>query len=63
MRYSHGIPLAITLLLLTISCALTLSYKVRESVTHDEHPDEEGKTVYAFGMCDTDDILASKRIG
>jgi len=59
MCHSHGIPL--TLLLLIIGC--TLSNKVGEPMTHDKHPYEEGKTVNAFGMCDTDYILACKRIG
>jgi hypothetical protein len=61
MRHSHGIPLTITLLLFIIGCAL--SNKVREPMTHDKHPYEEGKTVNAFGVGDTDDILACKRIG
>jgi hypothetical protein len=61
MRHSHGISLTITLLLFIIGCAL--GNKVGEPMTHDKHPYEEGKTVNAFGMCGTDDILARKRIG
>jgi hypothetical protein len=61
MRHSHGIPLTITLLLLIIGCAL--SNKVGEPMAHDKHPYEEGKTVNAFGMCDTDDVHARKCIG
>jgi hypothetical protein len=61
MRHGHGIPLTITLPPLTTGCAL--GNKVGEPMTHDKHPYEKGKTVNAFGVCDTDDILACKRIG
>jgi hypothetical protein len=61
MCYSHGIPLPITLFLLTIGCAL--SNEIGEPMAHDEHPYEEGKTVDSFGIYNTDDILACKRFG